>query len=119
GRCLLIVPASRRTNRGRPLNCSGELLRTLHGGRWCTIESRAPGGANRRHSLEESKVDFRFTPAQEQFRHEIRSFLDVELADRANKPEYGEGFSQAFSKKLAARGWIGSAWPKEYGGQEL
>jgi alkylation response protein AidB-like acyl-CoA dehydrogenase len=64
-------------------------------------------------------VDFHFTPAQERFRREIRGFLDVELADPVYRREGNEGFSQAFSKKLAARGWIGMAWPKEYGGKEL
>ena len=64
-------------------------------------------------------MDFHFTPAQERFRAEVREFLDVELADREKQPELADGFSQAFSKKLAARGWIGMAWPKAYGGREL
>jgi len=64
-------------------------------------------------------VDFRFTDDQEQFRSQIRSFLDVELADRANRPDMSEGFSKSFSKKLAGRGWIGMAWPQEYGGKGL
>ncbi len=76
-----------------------------------------------RHEAEGIKeglaVDFRFTAAQEQFRDEVRRFLDVELADRENRPELQDGFSQAFSKKLAERGWIGMAWPKAYGGKEL
>ncbi len=63
-------------------------------------------------------MDFNFTPQQEQFRGEIRTFLDTELASRDQSGDT-EGFSQAFSKKLAARGWIGMAWPKEYGGQAL
>jgi len=64
-------------------------------------------------------VDFRYTDDQEQFRSQIRSFLDVELADRANRPDMSEGFSKSFSKKLAGRGWIGMAWPQEYGGKGL
>jgi len=64
-------------------------------------------------------VEFRFTDDQEQFRSQIRSFLDVELADWANRPDMSEGFSKAFSKKLAGRGWIGMAWPQEYGGKGL
>src|SRR5690242_4975073 len=63
-------------------------------------------------------MDFRFTAEQEQFRGEVRAFLARELAGRAGDPELQSGFSRAFSKKLAARGWIGMAWPKEYGGQE-
>jgi len=64
-------------------------------------------------------VDFRYTDDQEQFRSQIRSFLDVELADRANRPDMSEGFSKSFSKKLAGRGWIGMAWPQKYGGKGL
>ena len=64
-------------------------------------------------------MEFRFTDDQEQFRSQIRSFLDVELADRANRPDMSEGFSKSFSKKLAGRGWIGMAWPQEYGGKGL
>ena len=64
-------------------------------------------------------MEFRFTDDQEQFRSQIRSFLDVELADRAKRPDMSEGFSKSFSKKLAGRGWIGMAWPQEYGGKGL
>jgi 3-oxocholest-4-en-26-oyl-CoA dehydrogenase alpha subunit len=64
-------------------------------------------------------MEFRFTDDQEQFRSQIRTFLDVELADRAKRPDMSEGFSKAFSKKLAGRGWIGMAWPREYGGMGL
>ena len=64
-------------------------------------------------------MEFRFTDDQEQFRSQIRSFLDVELADRANRPDMSEGFSKSFSKKLAGRGWIGMAWPQKYGGKGL
>jgi len=64
-------------------------------------------------------MDFNFSPTQEQFRGEIRRFLDVELAGRTRLGDMDDGHSQPFSKKLAARGWIGMAWPKEYGGQNL
>lgn len=64
--------------------------------------------------------DLRFTPAQDAFRQELREFLAAEL------PKYGTGtgdlfgrWSQPFSKALAAKGWIGLAWPRAYGGQEL
>ncbi|MCS7294327.1 MAG: acyl-CoA dehydrogenase family protein [Chloroflexota bacterium] len=58
---------------------------------------------------------FRFTPQQEAFRRELREFLQEEVP----KADAVDGFSQSFSKKLAQRGWIGLAWPKEYGGQGL
>lgn len=64
-------------------------------------------------------MDFRLTAAQENFRQEIRAFLQKELPNRPEIPEDGwiVGFDRDFSKKLAARGWIGLTWPKEYGGQ--
>jgi hypothetical protein len=58
---------------------------------------------------------FRFTLEQDQFRRELQSFLAAEVG-----ASRGDGGSdRAFSKKLAARGWIGVAWPKEYGGKGL
>jgi alkylation response protein AidB-like acyl-CoA dehydrogenase len=64
-------------------------------------------------------MDFRFTPEQEAFRHDVRSFLRAALPQPPAIPEDGWilGFDRAFSKKLAARGWIGLTWPREYGGQ--
>ena len=29
-----------------------------------------------------------------------------------------QGFSWDFTKKVAAKGWLGITWPKEYGGLE-
>jgi 3-oxocholest-4-en-26-oyl-CoA dehydrogenase alpha subunit len=60
-------------------------------------------------------VRFHFTPEQDQFRGELRSFLQAELG-----PGRGDGGSnREFSQKLARKGWIGVAWPKEYGGKGL
>ncbi len=64
-------------------------------------------------------MEFRFSEEQEQFRAEIRAFLDEELAPRDGPRSRNEGFSQEFSKKLAERNWIGVAWPEEYGGRGL
>jgi len=58
---------------------------------------------------------FTFTPEQQRFRQELRDFLKAELAEERAP----DGFDQAFSEKLSRRGWIGLAWPKEYGGQGL
>ena len=66
-------------------------------------------------------MDFRFTPSQEAFRQELRDFLAEELP-KIKSGDEGElfgAFSQPFSKKLADKGWIGVAWPREYGGKEL
>ncbi len=55
-------------------------------------------------------MQFHFTPGQEAFRTEVRSFIAQEL------PKARDG--ESFTKKLAARGWLTMSWPKEYGGQE-
>ena len=64
-------------------------------------------------------MDFRFTPEQEAFRQEVRHFLQDALpsAEAVAEDAWILGFDRAFSKKLAARGWIGLTWPKQYGGQ--
>lgn len=59
------------------------------------------------------------TPEEEQLRAEVRQFLAEELP-----PGYrpglgiGAGSDREFSKKVAARGWLGMAVPKEYGGHD-
>ena len=65
-------------------------------------------------------MDFRFSPEQEEFRQEVRGFLEKEIANGTFQPMcdgWIQGYSPEFTKKVAARGWIGLAWPKEYGGQ--
>ncbi|MGH2587803.1 MAG: acyl-CoA dehydrogenase family protein [Dehalococcoidia bacterium] len=65
-------------------------------------------------------MDFRFTPEQETFRAEVQSFLGETLTaefwayQRAHR---APGWSPEFSRAAAARGWLGIAWPEEYGGQ--
>ncbi|MBI2873309.1 MAG: acyl-CoA dehydrogenase family protein [Chloroflexi bacterium] len=71
-------------------------------------------------------MDFRFTPEQETFRKEVQEFIarettpellkemDPGLAGEAS----GHGpHTKAFIKRLGQQGWLGLAWPKEYGGQ--
>ena len=70
-------------------------------------------------------MDFRFTPEQEAFRQDIRGFLEKEIPDGW----CGRGFTflnedewrvaRDFDRKLAARGWLTTHWPKEYGGLGL
>ena len=65
-------------------------------------------------------MDFSFTPEQEQFRKDIREFLEKELPEEAlevKEDNWIHGFSRGFSRKLAQKGWIGLTWPREYGGQ--
>jgi acyl-CoA dehydrogenase len=67
---------------------------------------------------------FRFDPLTlppecENLRREVRGFIAEERAAgrwRADS-DFNQGHSPEFSKRLAARGWIGMTWPKKYGGQ--
>ncbi len=68
-------------------------------------------------------MDFRLSQEEEDFRREVRDFLEKELP-----PEWIAGkehmetdeewaFSRSMMRKLAAKGWLCLAWPGEYGGQ--
>jgi alkylation response protein AidB-like acyl-CoA dehydrogenase len=65
-------------------------------------------------------MDFRFTPEQENFRKEVREFLESERKKGTYETRcdaWITGHNPEFSRKIAAKGWIGMTWPKEYGGQ--
>ena len=51
---------------------------------------------------------------------EVRAFLADELPRGSFEPGLGMGAPRdpAFSRKLAARGWIGMALPSSYGGHD-
>jgi hypothetical protein len=57
------------------------------------------------------------TEREEALRHEVRAFLAEELPPDF-RPGLGLGgrHDPEFSKRLAARGWVGMAIPREYGG---
>jgi alkylation response protein AidB-like acyl-CoA dehydrogenase len=67
-------------------------------------------------------MDFSFTPEEERFRAELRAFIDAEL------PAWWRGMfvddarvfpeTRRFCRKLAERGWLTMAWPREHGGEE-
>lgn len=67
-------------------------------------------------------MEFSFTDDQKIFRQDIKSFIEQELTpEMLEEPGEVAGvkYSKKFSKKLGDKGWIGLAWPKEYGGQGL
>jgi alkylation response protein AidB-like acyl-CoA dehydrogenase len=69
-------------------------------------------------------MDYRFRPEEEEFRKEVRTFLTSELpADWDYDPfelfDEVWDFAKSFTKKLADKGWVAPAWPKQYGGQDL
>ncbi len=56
----------------------------------------------------------------EDLRRRVREFLAEEIGSGRITPRcnsWTEGFSADFSRCLGARGWIGTHWPREYGGQ--
>ncbi|MEY9977571.1 acyl-CoA dehydrogenase family protein [Lysinibacillus sp. RC79] len=62
-----------------------------------------------------------FTQEQEQFRLDVRTFLQEELAKGTFTPKcdsWLSGDDPEFSKLIGQKGWIGLTWPKKYGGQE-
>ncbi|MCS7275920.1 MAG: acyl-CoA dehydrogenase family protein [Dehalococcoidia bacterium] len=71
-------------------------------------------------------MEFRFSPEEEAFRQEVREFLRREWSEDAagggaeSPLGYGGGRGldeiRRFQKKLAQKGWLTLAWPKEYGG---
>ncbi len=71
-------------------------------------------------------MDFDFSPEEQKFADEVEQWL-VENHDPVVMDPHRENFSQladtperrAFMKKLAAKGWLGMSWPKEYGGKEI
>src|SRR2546426_11129360 len=72
-------------------------------------------------------MDFEYAPEQEAFRKEFRAFLAAHLpADlRVDDPvddrvaSNREMFERrvAWQKTMHKAGWVGVAWPKEYGGR--
>jgi alkylation response protein AidB-like acyl-CoA dehydrogenase len=68
-------------------------------------------------------MDFGYTKEEEAFRDRLCHFLDKELTEeiaRQNWEDRGVGpQAREFSRKLAANGFLGMSWPKEYGGKSL
>jgi len=67
----------------------------------------------------------RFTPTELTtdelaLQHEVREFLSQELAPGTHEPGLGMAarHDKAFSKKMAERGWVGMALPKQWGGSD-
>jgi len=66
-------------------------------------------------------MDFRDSPEQAALRAEVRAFAAADPAVAARpfaEDGWIAGFDPEFSRRLAARGWIGMTWPRQYGGRE-
>ena len=68
-------------------------------------------------------MDFRFTSEEEAFRKEVHDFVEKECPKeiRGGGVNFFEeaGNLMAWRKKVAAKGWVAPAWPKEYGGASM
>ncbi|MCC7088395.1 MAG: acyl-CoA dehydrogenase family protein [Chloroflexi bacterium] len=65
-------------------------------------------------------MELRFSEKEEKLRQEVRSFLQQngrsEGGQLGSRTDAEFEFAKEFNRKLAERGWIAPAWPKEYGG---
>jgi alkylation response protein AidB-like acyl-CoA dehydrogenase len=62
----------------------------------------------------------RLPPECQRLREEVRAFLVEEIEAGTYNPHAAgndQAYSEEFSRKVGARGWIGMTWPKQYGGQ--
>ena len=69
-------------------------------------------------------MDIKFTQQEENFRQEIRDFLEETLPENWNplgqagqSAEERHAFTRQMTQTLADKGWLTLAWPEEYGGQ--
>jgi alkylation response protein AidB-like acyl-CoA dehydrogenase len=72
-------------------------------------------------------VDFQYTPEQDAFRHELRSWLTANLPPdlcvddptdervAPDRPTFERRV--AWQRKMHAAGWVGISWPRAYGGR--
>lgn len=70
-------------------------------------------------------MDFSFTPSEEAFRNELRTWLEENLPEgwvdgtfsRPTDEKEWTVFIRDWMKKLSDGGWAGISWPKQYGGR--
>jgi alkylation response protein AidB-like acyl-CoA dehydrogenase len=72
-------------------------------------------------------MEFTFSAEDESFRADVRAWMAEHLvgpfAELGTGADMGEGdeleVRRAWERELAAGGWVGMGWPKEYGGRDL
>jgi alkylation response protein AidB-like acyl-CoA dehydrogenase len=63
-------------------------------------------------------VEFAWTEEQDQLRHQAREVASAAVARYGrHNDSWINGYSKEFAQELAALGWIGLTWPKQFGGQ--
>ena len=81
-------------------------------------------GPDSRFTGFEVEIELRFGTKEEELREDVRAFLKANLPRTADTGGAGMGrrsdedfeAAREFNRKLAERGWIAPAWPREYGG---
>jgi alkylation response protein AidB-like acyl-CoA dehydrogenase len=73
--------------------------------------------------LSEDMMDFRVSEQEEAFRAEVRAFFDREFPPEFLQALEAEPLGERklydeCIRRLAAKGWLGIGWPREYGGME-
>src|SRR5579863_6203341 len=70
------------------------------------------------------KLDLNLSPSEEAFRQEVRGWIRQNLppewtVDRLEelKPEEAVACGRKWQERCGAAGWLGLAWPKQYGGR--
>ncbi len=68
-------------------------------------------------------MDFRFTEKEEQFRQEVRDFINKELPPQIRRRGHVQAYSvdhlpeeKIWRRKLGKKGWLRLGWPPEYNG---
>src|SRR4051812_41143789 len=70
-------------------------------------------------------MDLSYPPEAEEFRTEIRAWLEANLPERWGTPGFEmtpderAAFNEEWTKKLHEGGWLCATWPTEYGGKGL
>ncbi len=66
-------------------------------------------------------MEFAFSEEHRRFRAEVREFARTEVTPALfeDMERRGSEHHPEFHRKLAARGWVGMQWPREYGGRGL
>ena len=62
-------------------------------------------------------MDLNYTPEEEAFRSRVRTWLEKNVPAQKGPLSLEDG--KAWQRKLHAGGFLGAAWPKEYGGAGL
>ena len=69
-------------------------------------------------------MEFAYTAEQQALRDEVQRFIQENVnedvrSEIENTDEMSQGpLVRDLRKKVAAKGWVGISWPKEYGGQD-